>query len=778
VKLTRITKPRHRVFRDFAWPSDLHAFGQFNVVYGWNGCGKTTLSSLLSLVEKKTALTEGEVELELDGATKVEGSAFASAQLPQVRVFNRDFITATLSHAGGIAPIYFLGEDSVEKQAQVDRLKGDLGFANTEVTVATSEKKTADDKLDEFCVAQAKIIKAALTSANNTTYNNYDKRSFKRAVQALDAQSAAVAMLPDEQKAPLRSHKDAQPKPAIEKISAPSIDIAALTSEVDALVGRSVVAQTLDELKANTTLAAWVQQGLALHSGEHQSDACRFCLHPIEAARRAALEAHFNDAFARFQKDLTALLTKLQAAKQRAGSLSLPDASRFYESLASEIATANTSVTSARSEAEVALDGLIARVEARRDNPFAPAATAAPTPATSASLAKAFTALNAIIEKHNQTSAQFKASVDEACKKLEASYAAEAHAEFVQLSKAVTTANTALEDIKAKRAGIQAQIDELERAILEHRRPADELTEELRAYLGRDELRFEVRGTGYALTRGGQPVSHLSEGERTAIAFLYFLKKLQDKTFDLKNGIVVIDDPVSSLDANAMFSAFSYMRDRTSECGQLFIFSHSFPFFREVKNWFHHLPKQNKSNVEQRPARFFLLRSYRHTDGQRASVLGPLDRLLEEHDSEYQYLFKRVYEEAHRANVDSLEHHYGLPNVARRLLESFLAFRFPDVRGELYQRFARVNFDSAKKTRILRLLNTYSHSGAIADPGHDLTLLAEAQPVLVDVLALMEAVDKDHYEGLKKLVAPSDGLTSAEQSSTGAKQAVAEVASP
>ena len=95
--LTRIAKLRLRVFRDFVWPKDLHPFAQFNVIYGWNGSGKTTLSWLLSLVEKKTALIEGDVELELDGATKIAGSAFASAQLPQVRVFNRDFISATLS---------------------------------------------------------------------------------------------------------------------------------------------------------------------------------------------------------------------------------------------------------------------------------------------------------------------------------------------------------------------------------------------------------------------------------------------------------------------------------------------------------------------------------------------------------------------------------------------------------------------------------------------------------------------------------------------------------
>ena len=103
--MTRIGKLRLRVFHDFAWPTELHPFAQFNVIYGWNGSGKTTLSWLLSLVEKKTALLEGDAALEIDGTTKVAGSAFASAQLPQVRVFNRDFINATLSQTGGIEPI-------------------------------------------------------------------------------------------------------------------------------------------------------------------------------------------------------------------------------------------------------------------------------------------------------------------------------------------------------------------------------------------------------------------------------------------------------------------------------------------------------------------------------------------------------------------------------------------------------------------------------------------------------------------------------------------------
>lgn len=753
MKLTRIAKLRLRVFRDFSWPTELHPFAQFNVIYGWNGSGKTTLSWLLSLVEKKTALIEGEAALEIDGTTKIAGSEFASAQLPQVRVFNRDFINATLSQTGGIAPIYFLGEDSIEKQARVEQLKQELATIIAKLKASEAGKTKAESRLDDFCKDRAKVIKELLTTANSQTYNNYDKRNFMRAVEAMDSQRAAEAVLSDDQKAQLHSQKNAQPKPLVGKVVAPSIELDALMSEVNTLVGRSVVAQTLDELTSNARFAAWVQEGLHLHSHEHASDTCRFCQQPIQAARRAALEAHFNDAFAEFQKDLSALLSKLKAAKQTAASLSLPDVSRFYEVLAPEVPSARAMVLTAQCETQAALDALIVRVETKREQPFAPTATLAPATAKPSPITDAVAAFNGIVEKHNCVSAEFTASVNSACKKLEASYVAEAHAEFAKLSDAVKMATTELDGIKTTQAETQTQINELERAILEHRRPADELTAELCAYLGRDELRFEVKGTGYALTRSGQYVAHLSDGERTAIAFLYFLKSLQDRAFDLKNGIVVIDDPVSSLDDNALFSAFGYMKDRTKDAGQLFILTHSFSFFRLVKNWFHYLPGQRKKNVEGRPGRFFLLRTRRHADGSRTSELGHLDPLLEKYESEYQYLFKRVHEEAHRNDVVQLEHHYGLPNVARRLIEAFLAFRFPDMSGDLGPRLERVNFDSAKKTRILRLLNTYSHAGAIADPGHDLSLLAETQPVLRDTLAMMMAVDREHYDGLLKLVA-------------------------
>src|SRR5690606_22602732 len=111
-------------------------------------------------------------------------------------------------------------------------------------------------------------------------------------------------------------------------------------------------------------------------------------------------------------------------------------------------------------------------------------------------------------------------------------------------SKALVEAQAHAISAREQAVKLETEISELEIDVRQHRRPAEELNREVAAYLGRDELRFDVEQNGYRITRGGYPAMHLSDGERTAIAFLYFLKSLQGTDFDLKTGVVVIDDPV------------------------------------------------------------------------------------------------------------------------------------------------------------------------------------------------------------------------------------------
>jgi wobble nucleotide-excising tRNase len=757
MRITRVTKIRgHRVFRDFAWPSELHCFGQFNLIYGWNGCGKTTLSSLFAHIEKGASLTEGDVEFEIDEARKCVGTTIGGTNLPLVRVFNRDFINATITAAGErVEPIYYLGEDSIEKQAKVDDLKKKKEEALEDLTKATATKASAVDELDRLCINKAKVIKEVLTGSQSTQYNNYDKRRFKQSMEAMRAQTdAQAALLSDEAKEQFRKQKDSQQKGDLPTVTCDPPNFASLAKQANALLERSVASETIDALAQDKAVAGWVQQGLALHSGEQETSTCRFCSQPLTAERRAALDGHFNDAFAAFQQDLALAITSVDRELVTLNGFTFPDAARAYDHLQGQLATAAAAAQRTIDSAAAWVTEVRDALEAKKSAPFAatqfgPWRNQVPAPDA---LRDPIAAVNAVLDEHNKITGDFRNQVNEACRKLEQHYVAEAWDEHTRLAAAVKTADAALEPLQVEVNRLQTEIADIERDIVEHLKPAEELNQELRAYLGRDELRFEVKQTGYALTRAGKSVSHLSEGERTAIAFLYFLKSLQDRAFDLANGVVVIDDPVSSLDANALFSAFGYMKERTKSCGQLFVLTHNFGFFREVRNWFRFLPDQRKK-PERRPARFFLLSANSDATGERAARIGPLDPLLEDYESEYHYLFRRVYDEAKRADgQSSLEHHYSMPNIARRLIESFLAFRYPDCPGSLQKRLERVEFSGGRKTRIQSFLNTYSHTAGIGVAEHDPTVLAETKAVLGELLEMIQSVDPTHYAGMEQLV--------------------------
>ena len=221
----------------------------------------------------------------------------------------------------------------------------------------------------------------------------------------------------------------------------------------------------------------------------------------------------------------------------------------------------------------------------------------------------------------------------------------------------------------------------------------------------------------------------------------------------MAKGVVVLDDPVSSLDAIALYLAFGFIRERTKDAAQLFILTHNFTFFRQVRNWFHHLKGQNKKDVGKRPARFYMLDCVRNGD-QRSSSIEPLDPLLEQFESEYHYLFARIYRGAAAPAPLGLEENYVLPNMARRVLEAFLAFRQPATSGELWQKMQEVEFDETKKVRILRLLHTHSHGDVLGEPEHDPFLLGEAGSVLKDLLEFIKAQDHGHYEAMVQLVSP------------------------
>jgi wobble nucleotide-excising tRNase len=758
MRIARLAKiKRHRVFRDFVWQSELPPFAQFNIIYGWNGSGKTTFSSLFENLQERQAIKEGEVEFELDNGKRIAGSDIPSANVPTVRVFNRNFVARTIEATGecNVAPIYFVGAESIAQQKLVESLKIDLAVAREAMAKANGDKKSADKAFDDFCIEKAKFIKEALLGSPE--HANYDKRRFRQTITKIKGEPLQPKALSDEKKGLLRKQKELQAKPSIPKISISILGIEQLRSQALTLLKQSIVSKIIEDLACDAAVGTWVQQGLSLHKGGRETDTCRFCGSKLSSERRAELEAHYNDAFAFFQQEIEQTISEIERQGHSLERIGLPDESRFYDHLIEEIRSAIKNTKQAIKAFKQGLDQLKSTLDRKKATPFEslkPEDIESATTSFGSSLSSSIDAINIIIDKHELITGGLNDEIKQACLALEQDYVLEALPKLDELSNAVTEAETVLADASRQSEELQKKIAHIEIEIVEHRRPAEELNRELRAYLGRDELKFDVKDTGYTLSRNGQSALHLSEGERTAISFLYFLKSLEDKAFNLSEGIVVIDDPVSSLDANALFSAFGYMKERTKACHQLFILTHNFAFFRQVKNWFHHLKGQKKKDVVERPGRFYALWTTVF-NGERGTTLSRIDPLLEKFESEYHFLFRRVHDVANSSDpAAELAQFYGMPNVARRLMETFLAYRFPDCDGDLVKRFERVDCDPAKKTRILRLLNTYSHSGGISDPEHDPSILAETQEVMKAILEILKALDQTHYQGMIKLMTP------------------------
>jgi len=759
--ITRIARLRYcGVFRDFTWPQDLPEFGRYNLIYGWNGSGKTTLSRLFRALETKTPPSSGQVTVSIDGRD-VSNTAFAQVSLA-VHVFNRDFMKENVFPTGGdVAPIFVLGKQNVEKQKQVDQLKASLAEVRTKLDSEQQAKSRAESALDKFCIDRARVIKDTLRSSGSNPYNNYDKSDFSRRAQEMisSGDSKAHALSESERDKLLAQHR-ATPKQKLLLLTYQLPALKSLADAVSQLLATTVVSAAIQSLKDDPDLSLWVHQGLGLHKDRH-STKCLFCGEPMPKDRLAAFEVHFSAEYEQFLKKLGDQIVAIQTASKAAAEVSIPNAAEFYDDLSSEYEAAAAALRAERDSAKCVLEALVKALEDKKKRVFERVDLGIVVHDLNTGVVDR---LNEVILKHNKACDGFQFRIDNARKRLEANSVVGDLEEFVKLSDAVQASEKVVSAAAAEVERLKGEITRLEREIVEHLQPAEELNDDLRAYLGHGELRLEIKDTGkdtgYTIMRHDVPAEALSEGETTAIALLYFLKSLQDRRFDLRKGVVVLDDPVSSLDANSLYSAFGLIRERTQHAAQLVILTHNFTFFRQVRNWFHHY---NRKKL--RPARFYMLDCTYEQD-RRCAGIRWLDPLLEQYESEYHYLFACVYRAAMAPPQPNLEQNYVLPNLARRLLEAFLAFRKPHMSGELWQKMQEVNFDEAKKIRILRFVHTYSHGGALGESEHDLSLLSETQAVLKDLLMLMRSEDAAHYSAMGSLVAASEAEEALEAGTT------------
>ncbi len=166
----------------------------------------------------------------------------------------------------------------------------------------------------------------------------------------------------------------------------------------------------------------------------------------------------------------------------------------------------------------------------------------------------------------------------------------------------------------------------------------------------------------------------LSDGEKTTLAFAYFLARLKlfYKKEDLKNLVVVIDDPISSLDEQRIYNTSDIVAKINQELAgeslkdedkaQVFVLTHNHTFMARL------------INMVGKHARYFQLE--RH---QNQLKIVCKNEVVGYFDTFYLLLFKEVYEFAKKEKVqDDFKEAINYGNKVRILLESFLKINFID----------------------------------------------------------------------------------------------------
>jgi wobble nucleotide-excising tRNase len=246
--------------------------------------------------------------------------------------------------------------------------------------------------------------------------------------------------------------------------------------------------------------------------------------------------------------------------------------------------------------------------------------------------------------------------------------------------------------------------------------------------------------------RDGSTAKHLSEGEKTAIAFSFFLTKLQEiKEFD--KAIVFIDDPISSLDSNHIFQVNSIIKEvffeqnaGTNEwkakCKQVFLSTHNFEFFGLLRD----IGPTKSTKV-----RNYLVRRVSPT----TSTFMNMPDSMAKFSSEYNFLFSVLDEFQKAPDKTDFKVLMHVPNAVRRFVELYTYSKYPDgTKGSVDTRADRL-FGAEKSKRILKVLHYFSHGNNIERIATNTDLMCDIEGAVGDLVEILEANDPLHLEALR-----------------------------
>lgn len=756
-----VSLKRLGVFRDYTVGADLPHLRQHNLIYGFNGSGKTTLSRVFASLEAgalRPQLPEGGTfEIELSDGNAIKNTAALDQLKGRLLVFNVDFVEENLRWKEGTAnPVFYLGKEQTELAAKLEETDSKLRMSMQRLTNASADLKHKEDASAEYKRSTARFISQQLGLGRSYIATNLD-------TDYADTTYDVKHKLPEAEVQQLRSiiTQDA-PLAKRARLDAKPLGFSEQLREVKNILDTTLGTMAVADLRDHEAMLRWVKEGLDYHQ-THDLDACLFCGHELTEARKRALGAAIDDKFDKLTGDVATARRKAEELRSRFDALkiSVPSSNDIAKDLQASFAVAAADLQKSIASGIDALNSVLSLLERKAATPNVRVDGVDLMSESDASIWEVtaigrLEKLNAVIDNHNASHDSFSEVQEAARTKIKAHLLADAQAQYTQVTTDETSAITARDSANAEHDALAKQAEAIRSAMRQHGPAADLINRMIRNYLGHPELEIGTLNEGYQLRRNGRPVSgSLSEGEKTAIAICYFLSVLEAEGRKPKELIVVVDDPISSLDSRALNYAFSIIKAALSDAGQLIILTHNLHFMNEAKKWLKMKTEKEVGPEKATSTLLFLDAIQKNAGDARSASIKVLPKHIREYESEYQYLFHLMLQFSQSPDGDT-GYFYVMPNALRKVMEIFLAFKDPGSAGlsSKVEALAKGGhgLDPGRIRALDRLVQVESHADNLDDlVAFSSMTLEETRDAASALMTLMETLDKGHYDSMSRI---------------------------
>lgn len=557
---------------------------KLNFFYGSNGSGKTTISKLL-------------------GSNLLPGNCEVKVSHNNVRtlVYNKQFVEDNFQQSSNLKGIFTLGQDSIEQQQQLKSLQKENEDKQKAIDTKIKKIKDFDDdiktkehEISEKCWTIQQNIGESFSSALIGYRNSKQKFSDKCLSAYEEWDKTTVVELEDLKEkyniAYSQSSTIHQPFLTINVAESITFEISDLLTKVISGSIDSPISQMIELLNSSD----WVRQGLGYLNNEDKK--CPFCQQEISNELKQEIEKYFDEIYKIDCKNLNDFIEKYNGYYSQV----LTRINKIIESNVPIIDVSDLKVKYRLLKNLIELN--LKELEKKKQHPsnIISIDTAKNLIIEINNIIKSFNVTiksnNLIVknreqEKQKTISRLWKYIVSELKKDIEL---------YLTFTRGKEKAKSSISgQVRVLELEIEAnkkQIETIEDSLTSVSPTITDINQLLEKFdFGGFSLKENLQQKGtYEIVRndGTSATNTLSEGEYNFITFLYFYHLVygsQEKTGITSEKIIVIDDPISSLDSNVLFIVSTLVKNLLNDCRkdqngilQMFILTHNIYFYKEI----------------------------------------------------------------------------------------------------------------------------------------------------------------------------------------------------